>query len=92
MISNQQILGQIEKQLQAARQNTNDQLVRESLAAIKALCELALDSSPRVDVSQAVSSPRVEMSHVISSPKVAEPSTGTRVQEEDANGDSIFDF
>ena len=81
MISNQQILGQIEKQLQAARQNTNDQLVRESLAAIKALCELA-----------AVSSPSVEMSHAISSPKMVEPSAGTRVQEEDANGDSIFDF
>lgn len=81
MISNQQIVSQIEKQLQAARQNTNDQLVRESLAAIKALCELALDSSSRV-----------EMSQVISSPKMAEPSVGTRVREEDANGDSIFDF
>ncbi len=81
MISNQQIVSQIEKQLQAARQNTNDQLVRESLAAIKALCELALDSSPRVEVPQ---------THL--SPKRVEPSVGTRVREEDANGDSIFDF
>lgn len=80
MISHQQILEQIEKQLQAARRKPDEQYVRESLAAIRALCDLALDTSPR-DIPQA-----------ISVPKIVESSNGKRVLEDDANGDSLFDF
>ncbi|MER2237904.1 MAG: DUF5327 family protein, partial [Psychrobacillus sp.] len=42
MISNRQILMQIEKQLQEAKTASGEQSIRESLAAIKALCDVAL--------------------------------------------------
>ena len=79
MISYDQIVIQIEKQLQKAKMGNNEQVKREALAAVSALCAVALDTE--------VSSP------TIVSPTVTPISMqSTPLQDSDANGDSLFDF
>lgn len=77
MISNEQILNQIEKQIHKAKMETNGQATREAFAAIRALCDVVLDSTTSV-------SP-IQSAPVIS----AQPIT---LKENDANGESLFDF
>lgn len=78
MISNEQILTQIEKHLYKAKMDVNEQTTREAIAAIRALCDVVLDSSV------SVASP-IQLTPVVS----AQP---TMLKEEDANGESLFDF
>ncbi|SDN26343.1 hypothetical protein SAMN05518871_104117 [Psychrobacillus sp. OK028] len=84
MISNDQLLMQIDKQLQQARVTGNEQTKREALAAIRALCDLALESPP---------SPFPQATSVVQSvpiaPTIQQP---VALKEEDANGESLFDF
>lgn len=82
MISNDHIIMQIDKQLQHAKVTGNEQSKREALAAIRALCDLALES---VATSQA--SPVVQAIPV--APTIQQP---VALKEEDANGESLFDF
>lgn len=82
MISSEQILNQIDKQLQQAKTAGNEQSKREALAAIRALCDLALDSVPSpsyAPIVQEVSAP------ILSTQPIA-------LKENDANGESLFDF
>ncbi|WP_391207382.1 YwdI family protein [Psychrobacillus sp. L4] len=77
MISSEHILSQIEKQIHKAKMETNEQVTREAFAAIRALCDVVLDST--ISVSPIQSAP------VISGQPIA-------LKEEDANGESLFDF
>ena len=83
MISNEQILMQIEKQLRHAKTKDSEQSIREALAAIRALCDVALDT--------ATFQPPVEMAAIsrVQQPILTQTKT---LQEEDANGESLFDF
>ncbi|TQR21109.1 YwdI family protein [Psychrobacillus vulpis] len=81
MISYNQIVIQIEKQLHKAKLETNEQTTREAFAAIRALCEVALDSSTPVTPSSSF----VQTNQVMST-------QSTAVKEDDANGESLFDF
>lgn len=83
MISNRQILLQIEKQLQEAKTASGEQSIRESLAAIKALCEVAL-TVPQTE------SPTVLQTAAVKATTLTAPSTP--LKEDDANGESLFDF
>lgn len=83
MISNRQILLQIEKQLQEAKSATGEQPIRESLAAIKALCEVAL-TVPQTE------SPTVFQTASVKAATITAPSVP--LKEDDANGESLFDF
>ncbi|MFJ7825601.1 YwdI family protein [Psychrobacillus sp. NPDC096623] len=82
MISNDQLLMQIDKQLQQAKVTRNAQTKREALAAIRALCDLALESVPSPfpqDTSVAIPvAPTIQQT--------------VALKEEDANGESLFDF
>lgn len=84
MISNEHIFMQIDKQLQQAKLTGNEQTKREALAAIRALCDVALESVP---------SPSPQVSPVVQAVSVA-PSIQQPValKEDDANGESLFDF
>ena len=84
MISNRQILIQIEKQLQEAKTATGEQTIRESLAAIKALCDVAL-SVPQTE------SPVIHQTPIMAKPSVL-TAPSTPLKEDDANGESLFDF
>jgi pyruvate carboxylase len=78
MISNEQILNQIEKQIHKAKIETNGQATREVFAAIRALCDVVLDSAA------------TSVSPIQSTPVV--PAQQITIKENDANGESLFDF
>lgn len=85
-IETTRILDEIDKHTARAREGEPEK-IRESLAAIRALCDLLLE-----DGMKAPRKPRAM-------PLQTETATGpqsvpaaTRLQEEGANGDSLFEF
>ncbi len=80
MISYDQIVSQIEKQLQKAKMGSNEQMKREALSAIGALCAVALDTE--VSIPTTMASPTAIPVSMQSTP----------LQDSGANGDSLFDF
>lgn len=88
MISYDQLFGEMSRQLNAAKESADPQKRREALAAIRSLCEVGLGHVGEVPVR------RVPTAIVPASPEVKSlTSLDSRpLQEEGANGDSIFDF
>jgi hypothetical protein len=86
-ISVNQLLEKIESELHRAKQAGNTAKVRENVHTIKVLCELILEEKdselprPAVGVTQAI--PQV----------VAVPTLNPKkLDEDEANGESLFDF
>lgn len=80
MILMNRLLMEMEKQLSAAKTAGDEQSIREALAAIRSLCEVALSAEAGpVSISRSVQQ----------TPAVIRQE---KLQEDDANGDSIFDF
>lgn len=90
MITYESIVKQIEKLTTEAAHAATEQQAREKLAAIRALCDVVLDEK--------ISSPKPasinSMSTMISSPVYTQPVAipAQKLEEDDANGDSLFDF
>ena len=84
MISNEQLLMQIDKHLKHARISGSEQSVRESLVAIKALCDVALEAEVLPQAAPITISVPMTPQVLHTQPAV--------LKEEDANGDSLFDF
>jgi len=70
----------MEKQLSAAKMSGDEHSLREALSAIRSLCEVALSSE---------ANPAPLKQNVQQTPAVIRHE---KLQEDDANGDSIFDF
>lgn len=90
MISKEALLQALTKQLNAA-QTGNQQQTREALSAIRALCDAALlaeESTPATYTVPAVQQVALPMQQAV--PPTL--STAKRVEEDGANGDSLFDF
>ena len=90
MISKEILLQQLEQYVVAAKQAGTEQQFREQLAAVRALCDVALATSAsqqQVRIQQITEQP---MPVSVSQPVQTMPSA--KLQESDANGDSIFDF
>lgn len=93
MISYQQVFKEIERQLQQAKTTNDVSAMRESLAAIRSLSEVALGGNhtservtPKVEPSQAIAQSQPQ-SHSLTTLE-AKP-----LEEDDgSNGSSIFDF
>ncbi|MCM3528828.1 YwdI family protein [Cytobacillus oceanisediminis] len=88
-ISVQKLLGKMEKELLEAKSSSSDARIRERVQAIKSLCELVLEESDTGSVSAVAS-----ISHTYNAPP-AQPAglQPKKMQMEDeANGDSLFDF
>ncbi len=86
MISYNQVFLEMERQLTAAKKTEDEREMREALAAIRSLCEVALGGKPRNDEKII---PKMLTSHVV------QPITSLEakpMEEEGANGGSIFDF
>lgn len=83
MISYESVVQQIEKHITHAKQGATEQQLREQLAAIHTLCELVLQG-------QAQPQPKTTAVTMLSSPVTV--STSAKLQEQDANGESLFDF
>ncbi|SOC34670.1 YwdI family protein [Ureibacillus acetophenoni] len=94
MISTQTLLQQIEKHTQLAKSTENDQLIREQLIAIRALCELALtEQSSNISVTKNHFQQQ-SLPQTVQLNRTTEPSLQSNPIKEDdgANGNSIFDF
>lgn len=94
MISYQQVLAEIERQVQRARQTNNEGAIREALAAVRSLSEVALGGQ-----QEKVEPMKVEKTYVM--PQVAQiPQVQSvsslesmpLVEEDGSNGKSLFDF
>ncbi|KMJ59241.1 hypothetical protein AB685_09320 [Bacillus sp. LL01] len=104
------VLARLESELERAMDTGNVQKKREHLAAMKSLCELALetdaDVADRVSASEAVHAPTSRTPHYpqasyqqtapnYTPPTQAPPIANVPskpIKEDDANGDSLFDF
>ena len=82
MIPMERVVAEMERQLLTAKTAGDEQSIREALSAIRSLCEVALSSENS-------SNPVPLKLNVQQSPSVIRHE---KLQEEDANGDSIFDF
>ena len=88
-ISVQQLLRKIEDELKQAKSSNFEARIRERIHAIKALCELALDESPK-SISQPEKAPSVSFSK---EQIINVQSRPARLKMDDeANGESLFDF
>ncbi|PID15211.1 hypothetical protein CSV63_08550 [Sporosarcina sp. P34] len=87
MITAAQMLGEMERQVRLAKQTQNEGARREAIYAVRTLCNLMLgDERPSVP-----SIPQVIQTSAVH----ATPITSLNEQplrEEDANGESLFDF
>lgn len=86
MISYEAIVQQIEKHITQAKQNPSEAALREQLSAIHTLCEVVLQTGEKQITTRPV---QMIQTMQVSTP-VLTPST--KLEEHDANGESLFDF
>ncbi|MFT4416229.1 YwdI family protein [Fredinandcohnia humi] len=84
-ISVMKIIEKMQQELVVAKQEQNEQKIRERLMAIRTLCDLVLD-----EATSAVVSTKKVVASVMPQPTPIVAST--KLEEDDANGDSLFDF
>lgn len=87
MIPFERILSEMERQLSDARGTSDERKIREALSAVRSLCEVALGGEER------------QQEKIFPKMLAAEPAVqslnsfeGKPLEEEDANGGSLFDF
>lgn len=87
----------MQQELQHAKNEGSEQKVRERLMAIRTLCDLVLDESPaeakRVEVIPVQQTQQVmQQMQPIQPVQTTTIQQTTKLEEDDANGDSLFDF
>ncbi|MCG7343514.1 YwdI family protein [Sporosarcina sp. ACRSL] len=87
MIPKERIIEEMQRQLNYAKATDDDQAIREALTAVRALCQVVLAGNEMKD--EPIITPRtMAISH---KPQISSLE-GRPLDEEDANGGSIFDF
>jgi hypothetical protein len=93
-ISVEKLLMKIEEELKLAKNNTRQENLREKVYSIKILCELILDDKQVQQESKPTPLPTFQP--VASQPSFAQPVSLNQPKklemENEANGDSLFDF
>ena len=86
MITSNQVLAQIEKHVQQAKSNVqHEALLRDEIIAVKTLCDMLLNTErPSIVVEREATYESLQPIRAMQPTKV--------VEEDDANGVSIFDF
>lgn len=88
MISYQAVLQQLEKQLDEAKKASSEQQIRESLTAVRALCEVVL-----AQPAEGVKPQSKHIPQMLTQSPTQQMVYAAKIDEEDgANGDSLFDF
>ncbi|WP_153720794.1 YwdI family protein [Sporosarcina cascadiensis] len=82
MISSDQLLKEIERQIALAKQAQSEQVKREAVSAVRALCNVMLSDSPAAIMPSAPQTIQQPVASLNEQP----------LQEADANGESLFDF
>lgn len=85
----QKLLSKMEKELSEAKNSSSEARIRERVQAIKSLCELILEEAESGSPAVAAS-----VSHTYSAPPVQSVNLEPKKMhmDDDANGDSLFDF
>lgn len=102
-ISVQTLLNKIEQELQLAKSSTKQERLREKIYSIKILCELVLDEQQAGSGASAKTagqvyqpSPAPALHQPVANQQVfQQPAAlpqGKKVEMDEANGDSLFDF
>jgi len=86
MIPYNRLLLEMERQLSTAKQAGDEQAMREALSALRSLCEVALSGHER---KESPVFPKMLSTDRSTTPVSLE---GKVLEEEDANGGSLFDF
>ncbi|MBY0221191.1 YwdI family protein [Mammaliicoccus sciuri] len=90
MISSDQLLKEMEQQVRLAKHAANEQTRREAVYAVRALCNVLLS-----DNASAINTPSIPVASFDSAPSTTKMISTLQEQplrEEDANGESLFDF
>jgi hypothetical protein len=91
-ISVDQLLKKMESELHKAKQAGNSARLRENVHSIKILCELVLEQEGSVENHRqmVIEAPPIQQTNL----QTIQPAnlSGKKLQEEEANGDSLFDF
>lgn len=92
-ISINKLLNKIGAELAEANKAGSEAKIRERVQAMKAICELILDEAPAVQKVETVRviQPAQQVFVPQSAPQIM-PRQERMVMEDDANGESIFDF
>jgi hypothetical protein len=90
-ISVNNVLEKMAKELNQAKSTSDATKVRDSLIAIRTLCDVVLEEAPE---EKSVRQPINQFSsHLLNNePKPLTINTSTKLQEDDGNGDSLLDF
>lgn len=89
MISYDAIIKELQKQIVQAQQATSTSEKREAFSAIRALCDVALQTNESSVQPTSFTAPS-QPTQVVQTPPV--PTQANKLHEPDANGDSLFDF
>lgn len=84
-ISVEKLLTKIEEELKLAKNSTKQENLREKVYSIKILCELILDEKQVQPESKPIPLAAFQQPVSLNQPKKLE-------MEDEANGDSLFDF
>ncbi|MDR7078665.1 hypothetical protein J2Y03_003718 [Neobacillus niacini] len=94
-ISVDKLLRKIEEELKLAKNSTKQENLREKVYSIKILCELILDEKQNLHVATPAITPAYQQP-VIAQPSFRQPVSLNQPKklemEDEANGDSLFDF
>ncbi len=87
MISYDRVLLEMERQLSVAKGANDESTMREAFTAVRSLCEVALGGEPKREEKSVP-----KMLTTASAVQSITPFEGKLLEEEDANGGSLFDF
>ncbi|GKU83719.1 YwdI family protein [Niallia sp. NCCP-28] len=93
-ISVQQLLMKMEDQVKEAKASESDSRIRERVHAIKSLCELILEQKDQSEHSVAYQQmvPQAAPIQHVSFSSAPQPIQTQKLNTEEGNGDSLFDF
>ncbi|MFP9128256.1 YwdI family protein [Niallia sp. BSM11] len=94
-ISVQKLLAKIEDQLKEAKASGSEATIRERVYAIKSLCELCLEQESTYRSSETYSQPVYQPSIAQPAPvpvQQLQPVQTPKLDTDEGNGDSLFDF
>lgn len=86
MIPYQAVIQQLEKQLSGAKNAGNDQQIREALTAIRALCDVVLDSSSN---TPSITTPSKHLPQMLVSEMKPSSLSTSKIEEDGADRKSV---
>ncbi|MEC5424419.1 YwdI family protein [Virgibacillus sp. C22-A2] len=92
-VANSTIIEKMINELKEAKEKSDQQKVVNHIANVRLLCDLFLEEDSAVKKEPELNITKEEMKAMIGEQKsVTKTHSGSSIMQDDANGDSIFDF